>query len=241
MKTKNLLKVLFLIILVAAFSNNLRSQDCNSYYTLVNGNEYEMTHYNTKDKPDGKSINKITKVETAEGITIATVESKSIDKNNEESATATFSIKCEGMIMYVEMKSLASSNSGKQMEGIEMKTDASWMKLPQTLSIGMALDDATGTISMYKDGTLFSTIQITVTNRKVESRETITTSAGTFECYKITQDMQMTTSMMGMSLPPNQTKSVEYLSAGVGSVKTESYDKDGKLMGYSLLTKITKL
>ena len=50
----------------------------------------------------------------------------------------------------------------------------------------------------------------------------------------------MTTPMMGMSFPV-QMKSVEYISAGVGSVKTESYDKDGKFMGYGLLTKITKL
>ena len=32
----------------------------------------------------------------------------------------------------------------------------------------------------------------------------------------------------------------EYVSYGVGNVKTETYDKKGKLMGTSLLTEISK-
>jgi hypothetical protein len=239
MKTKKLFNILFLATLMV-FSNYLKAQNCNSFYTLVNGNEYEMTSYDSKDNADGKTINKITKVETSAGITVATVETKTFNKKNEVEGTVTYTIKCEGTSMYMEMKSLMTPKSDKQSEGLDMKADADWMKLPQTLSVGMTLDDATGTITMYKDGTLFSIMKMSVTNRIVEGKKTITTSAGTFECYKITQNMEMTTTMMGMSFPV-QIKTIEYVSAGVGSVRSETYDKDGKLMGYSLLTKVTKL
>ena len=112
MKTKKLYRILFVSILMV-FSNYLRSQDCNAYYTLVNGNEYEMTSYDTKDNPEGKSINEITNVVTTTEGTVATVESTSINKKNEVAGTATFAIRCEGMIMYVEMKSVMTPEDRK--------------------------------------------------------------------------------------------------------------------------------
>jgi hypothetical protein len=67
-------------------------------------------------------------------------------------------------------------------------------------------------------------------NRKVEALESITTPAGTFECYKLTYDMEIK-SMIKMTV-----KATQWVARNVGAVKTESFDKNGKLVGYSLLT-----
>jgi len=210
------------------------------YYSLADGNEYEMTNYDSKDKVDGKTINKISNVVTNTEGTIATVNTTTKDKKDEVVATTSSSVKCVGDKMFIEMKSFVPSQSMGQMNNLEFKTDATWMELPQNISVGMILNDASGNISLYSNGVLFSTMKITITNRKVVSIESVTTTAGTFNCYKITQDFNMETTTMGVSFPVN-IKNSEYYAAGIGSVKTESYDKDGKLMGYSLLTKITKL
>ena len=45
--------------------------------------------------------------------------------------------------------------------------------------------------------------------------------------------------VMGMTIPITM-KSIEYYAAGTGMVKSQSFDKNGKLAGYTLLTKITK-
>ncbi|HNW98333.1 MAG TPA: hypothetical protein PKK00_07990 [Bacteroidales bacterium] len=240
MKSKNLLSVLFTFLFVSALTMLAKSQTCNAYYSLSNGNEFEMTNYNAKDKVTGKTINKISDVTTTTEGTMAKVETTTKNEKDEVEATTNSSIKCNGDKMYIEMKSFLPAQSSKQFEGMDIKSDATWMELPQNLTVGMTLQDATGTISMYSNGTLFSTMKITVSNRKVESQESITTTAGTYTCYKITQDMTMETITMGITIPVN-IKSVEYHAVGVGSVKTESYNKDGKLMGYSMLTKVTKL
>ena len=79
------------------------------------------------------------------------------------------------------------------------------------------------------------TMTIKILNRKVESKESITTPAGTFSCFKITYDMESSTKIMGMNTNV-KLSSIDYLAEGIGVVKTESYDKKGELSGYSLLT-----
>ena len=103
----------------------------------------------------------------------------------------------------------------------------------------MTLKDASVTVTVYNGTALFSTMKINISNRLVASQESITTPAGTFNCFKITQDIKVESIMMGMTIPISM-KSAEYYAAGTGLVKSQSFDKNGKLSGYSLLTKLTK-
>lgn len=238
MKTKNLYKALFLGLLFTGFSSYVKSQGCGMYYPLTNGTELEMTNYDAKGDVNGTSTSKVTNAVTSIEGTMATIITTSKDKKDAVTGTSSASVKCIGGKIYIEMKSFASQSSD-QWKDMAVKTDASWLELPQTLIVGMTIKDGTGTISVYNNGALFTTMTINITNRKVDSKESVTTAAGTFECFKISQDFQMITTTMGFSIPVN-IKSVEYYAAGTGSVKTESYDKNNKLMGYSLLTKITK-
>jgi hypothetical protein len=67
----------------------------------------------------------------------------------------------------------------------------------------------------------------------VAGKETITTPSGTYECYKITSNMAMQT-QMGIKMNVNMS-SIEWIALKVGTVKSESYNKSGKLMGTTLL------
>jgi len=240
MKTKNLFTITFLTLIIIGFSTYVKSQNCNIYYSLANGNEYEMTNYDSNNNVNGKTINKISNViSNTEGI-MATVKTTTKDIKDEVVANTGFSVKCIGDKMYIEMKNFIPLESLVQMNNMSVKSDAKCLEFPENLSVGATLNDASSTISLYSGSDLFTTIKITITNRKVVSKESITTTAGTFNCFKITQDFNMETTTKGVTIPVS-IKSAEYYAAGAGSVKTESYNKDGKLMGYSLLTKITKL
>lgn len=59
---------------------------------------------------------------------------------------------------------------------------------------------------------------------KVVGRENVTTPAGTFDCYKIESDVTVNT--MGQS---QNMKTVSWISAGVGNVRTETRDGAGNL------------
>jgi len=75
---------------------------------------------------------------------------------------------------------------------------------------------------------------VNVSNRKVEAVESLTTPAGTFECYKISYDVA-TKMMINV-----KTKGVEWFSKGVGMVKSETYDSAGKLLGSNVLASVKK-
>ena len=79
------------------------------------------------------------------------------------------------------------------------------------------------------------TMTIEIVNRVVESIEEVTTPAGTFECFKLNYDVK---SKIGF-IKQNYKNSVWY-AKGIGAVKTETYDKKGKLDGTTLLTKFKK-
>ena len=72
-------------------------------------------------------------------------------------------------------------------------------------------------------------LTINITNRKVVGVESVTVPAGTFECFKITYDMETKLGFKASS------SAVQWLNKGAGSVKTESYDKKGKLLGTTVL------
>jgi hypothetical protein len=75
---------------------------------------------------------------------------------------------------------------------------------------------------------------VNLSNRKCAAIESVTTPAGTFECYKITQDVE------AKAIVKVLATDITWLAEGVGVVKSESYDKKGKLMGSSQLTKFEK-
>ena len=78
-------------------------------------------------------------------------------------------------------------------------------------------------------------MNIIITDREVVGKETLTTPAGTFECFVISQSNVS----KGMTGTIKRT-SKQWIAAGVGVVKTEDYKKNGKLDGYSLLTSFSK-
>jgi hypothetical protein len=68
----------------------------------------------------------------------------------------------------------------------------------------------------------------------VVGKESITTPAGTYDCYKITSDIA-TQTQMGIKMNIN-VSSIEWITSKLGVVKSESYNKNDKLMGYTILS-----
>ena len=60
-----------------------------------------------------------------------------------------------------------------------------------------------------------------VTNRKVEGKESVTTPAGTWECFKITSKNKINMKMGPIGVPMN-IDNTEWFAPGFGVVKTES-------------------
>ena len=99
---------------------------------------------------------------------------------------------------------------------------------------GASLPDASVSMAL-KMGFVNMKMAADVTNRKVEAIEDVTVPAGTFKCLKLTSDVNAT--VMGMNVKSNST---EWYAKGIGLVKSESYDKSGKVQSTMHLTELKK-
>ena len=76
-----------------------------------------------------------------------------------------------------------------------------------------------------------------VRNRQAEAEESVTTPAGTWNCVRISFEMEMVSRTAGIPIRV-RIKGTEWYAPGFGVVKTESFNKNGKLAGTSEITSI---
>jgi hypothetical protein len=82
------------------------------------------------------------------------------------------------------------------------------------------------------------TMQMDISNRKVEQQEKVSTQAGDFDCFRIGYDAMIKVKMMGIGFPVHMHV-VEWFSPKLARpVKSETYTKNGKLAGTMQLQSI---
>lgn len=140
----------------------------------------------------------------------------------------------KGDVMYIDMGNFLNKAAFQQDGTIpaEVEVKGNNMEIPLNPSPGQTLPDANIEMSL-KMGFMNMKMSADVTNRKVEAIEDISVSGGTFKCYKFSSDVN--TVAMGIKV---QAKTIEWFAKGIGTVKTESYDKKGNLSGRTELVEI---
>ena len=201
---------------------------------MTEGTSFEYTSYNKKGKSEGVSSYKVTKVENNTDTTTATMDISFTDEKGKDVYNSNYSFSCSGNLVTIDYESLVPKKMLEQYEDMEMDITGTDIELPNELTVGQNLADANVTLNINMSGLNMKTI-IDIVNRKVEKQETITTPAGTFDCYVIYSDNKSKIMMAKSNFP-----SRVWLSESVGMVKQETYKKNGDVMGSTQLTKFTK-
>lgn len=225
--TYSILMVLFLL-------NDVVAQDCTSFMPLTEGYVWEVTNYNKKGKEEGVTVNTIESSSVDGEEVTATV--NMVTKSGKDEYSTSYTMTCSPETFKMSMNLFLPDEQMKQMESMEsmeVELDMEDMEFPNKLEVGMDLKDATMTMVAKANGIQVMSTETTIKDRKVVSMVTITTPAGTFECYKIEQ-----TSAMKMSFMNKEFKSISYVAEGVGVVRSESLDKKGEIASYSEITRI---
>ena len=213
----------------------INAQSCEAYYPMEEGASFEMTSYNAKEKVTGKTKSTILEKKGSGNEIEAVVQVVHFDKKDKESFTSEYSMFCRDGQFSVDMRNMMGPDNMGSLQGMEIDVDASEMTFPADPQPGTTLEDAHLKVSMRSTGISMGGMQVNVTNRKVEGTETLTTPAGTFECVILTQNVASKT--FGITV---RASSKTWYSKGAGAVRTESYNKSGKLMGYEVLTALEK-
>lgn len=226
---------LFLLVIIGSIS--VMGQNCEYYmpFQLNKGMQYQS--FSAKDKLTGSNEVIVKKIDNEDGFIVATMMSKAMDQKGKLVSEGEYSIKCNGSTIMIDMKSMINPQSMAGFEGMDVVIEGSDMELPNALVVGSTLPDARMKMTVMNNGITITEMIIEITARKVESKETITVPAGTYDCYKITYDTYVETKTMGIPIRV-KGKAVEYFAKGIGSVKTETFDDKGRSQGYTVLSKI---
>ena len=221
------------LVVFAALSNGAFAQ-CNEFYQINEGSNWELETYNAKGKLSGRNQQHVTQyTKTGDGFN-TTINSIMFNEKGKELMNGNLEMKCAGGTIYIDMRNFIPEQQLKNMGSYEMTIESENLEIPSKLTIGETLKD--GSINMTATNSpLPMKMTVNITDRKVEGKESITTPAGTFDCYKISSKANFK-NQMGVTMN-FQFSSIEWLAPKVGIVKSESYDKNGKMNGYTILTK----
>ncbi len=224
-------KIVFVSILAVGLKGAVMAQDC-SYYSLSEGMVAAYQNQDAKGKVTSTNRSTCLNVSKVGNATIYQMKSDYTDAKNKNQTSREYKMRCEGGEFYVDMQSMLDPKSMEAFKGIEVSVDSKDLIFPSGLAAGQVLPDASITISAASGGVSLLNLVINITNRQVVGTETVTVPAGTFECVKITYDVE--TKMM-FKIYATVT---EYVNMGVGNVKTETFDKKGNLSGTTLLVEL---
>lgn len=164
---------------------------CGSTLVFKEGVVLLSESFDGQGKLMGKHSTTIKKVYNEAGILFSEMEVKNSDANGKNEKTMTSVYKCDGGQIYIDLNNFMANDKQKS------KLETSGLSFPYDPSVGDTIADANfsmKTTSSYGERTITSHIK----ERKVEAKESITTAAGTFECYRISSVVSVDLDMPGM-------------------------------------------
>lgn len=213
----------------------VQAQDCESkYFILKEGARLEYAMYSGKDKLEGTQWQEITSVESTSDGLRAEMRVGLKDAKGKDTFESNYGYLCQGNTLKIDFNSLMSGPMQEQFPDAEAEITGVDVEWPNDLSVGMELPDASMNMKMNMGG-INMRIEIEITNRKVEKSETVTTPAGTFDCFVIYSETR-SKMIMGERTFPTRA----WVAEGVGMVRSESYNKNDKLTDYMVLTAISR-
>lgn len=227
-------KLFSLFILISASFTLAFSQDCTLYIPNKVGTELHYEMKNAKGKTTGIYIQKLISVKESGGETSFELLQTHLDPKDSGKIIIqdTLRFRCKDNVFYIDMEKYLDQQQMEGFKNMEVKINTEDLLYPSKLYAGLELPD--GSISLEISGGLMN-MTTHIVNRKVEAYENISTGAGTFKCYKISEDVKNK-----MGFIKVQLHNVVWMVKDIGTIRSETYNKKGKLDAVTELVKIVR-
>lgn len=220
-------KIALIFCLVTTYGTVFTQSDCMNSFPQDSGEEIVMISHDKKDKIEGYSKS-IVKEKSATSLEMSV---SSYDKKGKLVTEVDYEITCSDGSYLIDVEAFipaAQMESIESMKNMEVKITGESISIPQNMSVGQEMQNGEFSVKVSSSGMSIMSMDFEIVDRKIESKELIKTSLGEFECFKIVQYTVMKSNFLTL-----KTKTVEYWSLEEGSIRTESYNKKGEMIGYS--------
>ncbi len=210
-----------LVLTCLFFFIKSNAQDCSNFYYLQDNKTIEMTITNKKGNLAGRNLYSISNASSNGNSKTATMHSEFFDSKGKSIIKSDNNIKCVNGVIMMDMKVFIPASQQEQIITSNIKADEAYLEYPAGMKVGDNLKDGQYKIEFENSSGLKSSVDVSITERKVEGQESVTTSAGTWDCFKISANNKITTRIAGIGIPI-KTNITEWFAPGFGVVKTES-------------------
>ena len=230
------MKKLFVLFIVI-FSISSYAQQCDTYLLINEGSSFEYTNYDRKGKAITVANHLAKSVSEAAGVYTSMIGLDVKDLKKGDQFTMEYKVGCEDGILSIDMSRFFDSAKLMQYEGadFDISIEGDVLTFPKNMNAGDELDNGSIIIKVVKDNFTLVTMTMDVLNRKVLANESITTEAGTFDCQKVAYDFESKVGIIKV-----RGSAQEWYHKDRLLIKSESYNKKGKLLGSTALTSIKK-
>lgn len=217
------------LLALCYLTTGIGQTDCSKFFPMEQGTKFQITNYDKRDKATGVIDYHITEVSDNS----ATMFFEMHDEKGKLLASSEYGMTCADDAVKIDFSSMMSPEVMGQYKDMEVEMSGTDLLYPNDLSIGQTLPDA-DVLMTIKMAPINMKMNMNFYNRKVESKDSVTTPAGTFDCYVISYDSE---AKMGVKM---KTSAKLWLAEDFGMVKQETYNKKGNLIGKSELTAFNK-
>jgi hypothetical protein len=230
---KLIMKSIFFSVIILFSALIINGQE--TFFPTKEGMVLTYKNFDKKDKVSGVMKYTIKHVNVSGSNLEITYLCESLDNKEKLVFKDEITVHQKDDVLYVDMSNFLNKAAFQQEGTIpaEVEVKGNNMEIPLNPTPGQTLPDANIEMAM-KMGFVNMKMSADITNRKVEAIEEISVTGGSFKCYKFSGDIN--TVAMGIKV---QAKSVEWFAKGIGTVKTESYDKKGSLTGRTELVEVS--
>jgi ElaB/YqjD/DUF883 family membrane-anchored ribosome-binding protein len=192
-----------------------------AFFSMKKGNVQVYATKDAKGKITGQTRNTIKEI-TGEPNAFAihyqseVLDAKGNPTDKKNPLVLNYRIVVKDGVMYLDMKGMFGAMDG--LEGVQVS--GTTMKIPNNLAAGQRLDDAAARVRIG-----FINCSAVMTEGQCLAIEDVAVEVATFRCHKVSQKVNSTA--IGIR---NEGTTLTWYAKGVGAIKTESYDKNGKLV-----------
>ena len=179
-----------------------------------------MSMFNKKGSSTGKVIYTMSNVTHSGSFASSTVKITVLNDKGKTTSEAINNVKCTNGVMMMDMKMFIPAAQQQQMGNAAASASDVYLEYPASMKEGDALKDGQFSMDFKMESGINGSVSVSITNRKVEGKESVTTPAGTWDCFRITQKTKIVMKI-GIGIPVNM-EVTEWYAPGFGIVKTEA-------------------
>ncbi len=221
----------FLITILFVFTSLVNTIAQCGMMPFVQGRTLTYDIMNAQGKQTGSVSYYFKEVNTSSGTSTAVVTIENKDSKGKVLYNNDVTYKCNGTTFSIDMRATLSPSTMNSYKDKSINGESAYLDYPSDAPEGTTLKDGNLFLRVYdKNDNEFATISSKVINRKVVGNESLSTESGNYKCLKISGSTTVLVKTIGLGLPI-EGSSIEWWSAGTGMIKSETYNKSGKLTG----------